>query len=259
MASIKGLMRGMVPTLVEQIIGAHKAFSRFSNQPWSGACSGRKRLAFTESRLSILPPAFIQSPSFVLDVGANRGQWISSLMELLPVNEVWIFEPNPDAMKICKTNVGEREGIVYFDLGLGDACGELVLNVTETSEFASLLEPRTEFLNASYGATAAHVVARNKVSIATLDSIVPEARSIDLLKIDVQGFERAVLTGARRVLANTRAVLIEVNLQSHYVGDDTFPALWNQLAEQGFSFWSMSPPSLDGSGKAFWADAVFVK
>jgi len=70
---------------------------------------------------------------------------------------------------------------------------------------------------------------------------------VDLLKIDVQGFERAVLLGARRVLGSTRAVLIEVNLQSHHAGDDTLPTLWNQLAELGFSFWSL------------WADAAFVK
>jgi hypothetical protein len=79
------------------------------------------------------------------------------------------------------------------------------------------------------------------------------------LKIDVQGFERAVLSGAQRVLRSTRAVLIEVILQSHYAGDDTLPALWNQLTNQGFSFWSLSPPIISRGGKAQWADAVFVK
>ena len=82
---------------------------------------------------------------------------------------------------------------------------------------------------------------------------------MDLLKVDVQGFEQAVLSGARRVLESTRAVLIEANLQSHYVGDDTFPSLWNSLASQGFSFWSLSLPYTGSGGKALWADAVFVK
>ena len=82
---------------------------------------------------------------------------------------------------------------------------------------------------------------------------------MDLLKIDVQGFERAVLAGARYVLKNTRAVLMEVNLQSHYAGDDTLPALWNQLAAQGFSLWSLSPPFTGADGKALWADALFLK
>ena len=63
------------------------------------------------------------------------------------------------------------------------------------------------------------------LEVCTLDSVLPESKLVDLLKIDVQGFERAVLSGAKRVLGNTRAVLIEATLQSHYVGDDNFPAL----------------------------------
>jgi len=69
----------------------------------------------------------------------------------------------------------------------------------------------------------------------------------------------AVLSGARRVLANTRCVLIEASLQSHYVGDNNLPALWNTLADQGFSFWRLSPLYLGQGGKALWADAVFVR
>jgi hypothetical protein len=50
-----------------------------------------------------------------------------------------------------------------------------------------------------------------------------------------------------------------VNLQSHYAGDETLPALWNQLASQGFSLWSLSPPFTGVDGKALWADALFLK
>jgi hypothetical protein len=81
---------------------------------------------------------------------------------------------------------------------------------------------------------------------------------VDLLKVDVQGFESAVLFGAQRVLRNTRAVLLEVLLKSHYKGDHTFPELWNQMTEYGFSLWSLSEPYSGSEGEALWADAVFV-
>ena len=180
-------------------------------------------------------------------------------MEVLPIAEAWIFEPNPEAMKICQSRLGFRPGIRYFEIALGDASGETELNVTASSDFASLLHPRIDFLEAHYGRNAAHVVTTKRVQIATLDSLIPESRSVDLLKIDVQGFERAVLLGARHVLRSTRAVLIEVNLQSHYAGDDTLPTLWTQLAELGFSFWSISPPYTGRGERALWADAVFVR
>jgi hypothetical protein len=46
------------------------------------------------------------------------------------------------------------------------------------------------------------------VAVRTLDSLVPN-RNVDLLKIDVEGFELMVLRGAREALARTRAIYFE--------------------------------------------------
>jgi hypothetical protein len=51
----------------------------------------------------------------------------------------------------------------------------------------------------------------NKAQVVTTES--PWAKEkIDLLKIDVEGFEFEVLQGARKVLAKTQAILVEVSL-----------------------------------------------
>jgi FkbM family methyltransferase len=258
MPDMRRIIGALSPLIITQIIQAKKALAPVSNHPWLEACSPRKLLAVNRSRFSILPKSFKTSPAFVIDVGANHGSWTGSLLELLPIPEVWIFEPNPEAMKICRKRVGSRSGVKYFDMALGDAAGQITLHVTASSDFASVLPPRTEFMEKHYR-NAASIVLNKQVEVCTLDSLVPESKSVDLLKIDVQGFERAVLSGARRVLANTRSVLIEVNMQSHYVGDDNFPALWSILADQGFSFWALSPPFLGQAGQSLWADAVFVR
>src|SRR5260370_33863229 len=127
-------------------------------------------------------------------------------------------------------------------MALGDAACQIMLHVTAASEFAAILPPRSDFLEKQYRKSAGSVVLSKQVEVRTLDSLVPESRSVDLLKIDVQGFERAVLSGARRVLADTRSVLIEANLQSHHVGDDNFPSLWSILPDPEFSSSPLSPP-----------------
>jgi FkbM family methyltransferase len=259
MPDMRRIIEALSPSIITQIIQAKRALAPVSNHPWLAACSPRKLLAINRSRFSILPVSFKRSPEFVIDVGANLGNWIGSLLQLLSIPEVWIFEPNPEAMKICRQRIGNRSGVQYFDMALGDAAGQITLHVTASSDFASVLPPRTEFLDKHYRKNAASVVLSRQVEVCTLDSLVPDSRSVDLLKIDVQGFERAVLSGARRVLANTRSVLIEVNLQSHYVGDDNLPVLWSILADHGFSFWALSPPYLGQAGESLWADAVFVR
>jgi len=102
--------------------------------------------------------SFKTSPAFVIDVGANHGKWIGSLLELLSIPEVWIFEPNPEAMKICRQRIGSRSGVKYFDMALGEAPGQITLHVTASSDFASVLPPRTEFLEKQYAKNAARVV-----------------------------------------------------------------------------------------------------
>src|SRR5258708_19712938 len=169
--------------------------------------------------------SFKTSPAFVIDVGANHGKWIGSLLELLSIPEVWIFEPNPEAMKICRQRIGTRSGVKYFDMALGEAPGQITLHVTASSDFASVLPPRTEFLEKQYAKNAARVVLSKQVEVCTLDSLVPQSRSVDLLKIDVQGFERAVLSGAPRVLPNPPSLPIHVTIHSHSLAHPDLPLL----------------------------------
>lgn len=259
LGGLRRIGRGLSPHFFVQLNDARRKLGTVSGHPWLDACFSDKLQAIESARYSILPAACKRSPSFVIDVGANEGQWLSSLLKLVPISEVWVFEPNPDAMKICQRRLGNSPAIRYFGVALGDVSGSIDLHITDSSDFSSVLQPRAEFITAHYGTGGATIAATKQVPLRTLDSLVPESRSVDLLKIDVQGFERAVLSGARRVLARTRAVLIEANLHSHYTGDDTFPNLWNELAAQGFSFWSLSQPHIGHDGKALWADAVFVK
>jgi FkbM family methyltransferase len=259
MSSSRDFIGTLVPPLFTRIIEANRLLAPVSNHHWVRSVFPMTLMNVRKSRLSILPLSFRRSPGFVIDVGANQGQWIGALLHLLPITEVWIFEPNPDALKICQKRIGKRPGIKYFDMALGETVGKITLHVTAASNFASALQPRVEFLEKHYSKNAARIVSSKQVEVTTLDSIVPESKSVDLLKIDVQGFERAVLSGARTVLTKTRCVLIEMNLQPHYVGDDTLPLLWSILADHGFSFWALSPPYAGRTGESLWADAVFLR
>src|SRR5216684_5449951 len=158
MPDMRRIIGALSPLIITQIIEAKRALAPVSSHPWLEACSPRKLLALNRSRFSILPMSFKTSPAFVIDVGANHGKWIGSLLELLPIPEVWIFEPNPEAMKICRQRIGSRPGIKYFDMALGDAAGQITLHVTASSDFASVLPPRTEFLDKHYRKNAASVI-----------------------------------------------------------------------------------------------------
>ena len=211
------------------------------------------------SRFVLLPKSLRRPLSFVIDVGANQGQWITSLLALLPVTEVWIFEPNPAAMAECRRHLKRVAGVSFNQVALGSKAGKATLQVTKASDFSSLLQPNNQLIHANYGDDPTQIVAQQAVEVRALDALVPGEKMVDLLKIDVQGFEREALRGARNTLQRTTALLLEVNFQSHYQGDDTFPSLLDLLTrELGFQLWGLSPPYRGNSGQALWADALFV-
>jgi FkbM family methyltransferase len=220
--------------------------------------SRANREALINSRVEHLPIALRRQLSLVVDVGANTGQWLGALRKFVKVERAEVFEPNPEAFEVLKASLGDDPGIRLHLTALGSAPGISTLHVMRTSSLSSLLRP-VESLAAQYTEEHASVLREVEVPVTTLDSVLPRGSDVDLLKIDVQGFERAVLLGGLDTLKRTRALLVEMNFISHYEGDDTFASLADLLiGKLGFEFWDMSAPHRGPDGRALWADAVFT-
>src|SRR4029077_16941335 len=113
---------------------------------------------------------------------------------------VYAFEPNPPTYEfLCKNiSLNSIQNVIHAQrLGLSDCDGE-----------ASLAEP-------SGNSGAATLVAGQGIQVTTLDAFVSKNNlpRVDFIKIDVEGMERSVLRGARRVIRNQPApmILIEVH------------------------------------------------
>ncbi len=92
----------------------------------------------------------------------------------------------------------------------------------------------------------------------TLDSMTAELPEISLLKIDVQGFEKAVLAGATQSLGRTTFLLIELNYMPQYVGGSWFGDLHQILTEQHpFVLVDASKP-LRLNGRASMSDGLYL-
>jgi FkbM family methyltransferase len=222
------------------------------------AASKANRDALVASRIEHLPRALRSKLSFVVDIGANTGQWISALQRFVAVEHAEVFEPNPEAFERLRSNLADKTNFRLHRNALGMRQGVSTLHVTCESSLASLLHP-SKLLEEQYTNCNARVVSEIQVPVMTLDEVLTGEAAIDLLKIDVQGFERPVLLGGAKTLSRTRSLLIEMNFVSHYEGDDSFASLTDLLTRRfGFEFWDMSLPHRGPDGRALWSDAVFI-
>jgi FkbM family methyltransferase len=138
----------------------------------------------------------------VVDVGANAGVFSYFVHTVNPRSDIIAFEPLP-AMAARVRALKERAGLNLEcrELALSNAPGEAVLETVHGYDGTSRL---------AAGAAAGGL----RVRLSTLDAELPE-RPVDLMKIDVEGWEPEVIEGGARVLARTRHLIVEAHSAGH--------------------------------------------
>jgi len=168
------------------------------------------------SCLTLFPPGQAEKLRYVVDVGANTGQWSSMLLNCIAPEKLVIVEPLPDAFAILREKFGGNRRVELHNLAIGERESVEKLKLTRDTTGASLLQPREE-MRAVIGSNW-RVASEVEVKMTTLDRLLVDHSEVSLLKIDVQGYEKAVLSGAKQTLAKTEFVLIELNFMPQYEG-----------------------------------------
>jgi FkbM family methyltransferase len=144
----------------------------------------------------------------IVDVGANIGIYACVGAAHLPADGHLIaFEPVPANLELLHHNLAENglsSQVTAEPLALSDKAGDTVIHLAPSSGNHSL---------------AARVAGDSGTSlpvrVTTLDEYVGTDRQIDLLKIDVEGYDGYVLRGASRVLREHRPTLLVEFVPTH--------------------------------------------
>lgn len=138
-------------------------------------------------------------PVVAFDVGAAQGVWSEAVLARNPAATIFAFEPMPATFERLSAHLGDR--VRLNACALGEAAGHAEMFAPpggdeQDGELASL-----HVRDLSRFDLAVETIGR--VEVRTLDDFCAEHEiaRIDLLKIDTEGHELAVLTGAERMLA----------------------------------------------------------
>lgn len=137
------------------------------------------------------------------DVGGNKGDYTLMLKKSFPNSKITTFEPNPNTYKVLKKNIGDKSNLI--NKGIGEQEGELQLFFDVNNKTSVQASSNPEILKEIAGTLELESV---KIEVITLDNFVKEDR-IDLLKIDVEGFELEVLKGAEKLIKDNKIKIIQ--------------------------------------------------
>lgn len=219
------------------------------------------RTPATDPFLQLLQVIRSQSIDTVIDVGANSGQFASTLRFCGFQGDILSFEPLPDAYrKLERVSSADSRWRIHDRCAVGDTTGSAVINVAGNSVSSSLL-PMTEAHSSA--ASESRYVDTLAVPVIRLDEVAEDyalGSSRCLLKIDAQGFEWQVLDGARITLGSCQAVICELSLVHLYEGQRLWLDVIERFSQSGFVLWALQRGFVDkATGRSLQMDGIFVR
>jgi len=158
----------------------------------------------------------------ILDVGANRGQSLASLLSVIPDATVHCFEANPLYVDVlAQVARALRHNCVVHPYGLGEENGQLTFFVPwsgdtpyleECSTLRSYFE--TPWVAQKFVERGGLALEEHKVQIRKGDELGLRPQ---LVKIDVEGAEKSVIRGLQETIQAARPILLVENSDWHGV------------------------------------------
>jgi FkbM family methyltransferase len=161
----------------------------------------------------------------IFDLGANRGQSIKRFKKIFPYSKIYSFEPIEELIKELTAIYNNDESIILNNCAVGDINGKLKFNQYARSGISSFnnVTPDTKWINERIGKNEEKLIKQFNSEIVTLDDYCfkNNINSINLLKIDVQGYESKVLKGAVNLLKFSNIDIIELEMHHDEIYENT--------------------------------------
>lgn len=163
----------------------------------------------------------------IIIVGAWRGEEVDSFLQYKNAR-IFCFEPNPSNFGYLKTKFSHEPRVHCFPFAVGAENKKIDLfesNITGTDSCLPIID-----------SSQLYTKVKHVVDMRTLDSVTELSNiKIDLIWIDVQGYELEVLKGASQTLSRCSSVFTEVGINSpHYLDAVSYPTITSFLTNQKF-------------------------
>jgi FkbM family methyltransferase len=163
-----------------------------------------------EPELRLIFKKYVPTGGVVVEVGANIGWHLLLFSSLVgPAGHVHAFEPNDSVYTELKHNLllNDRHNVTTWELALSHEAGTALFNGVAVNE---------------NGAGNGHLVGTEQsigepnfrsVKMETMDGLGLNLERLDLIKIDVEGAEYAVLAGAMATIGRFLPVVVYEHLE----------------------------------------------
>lgn len=171
---------------------------------------------------------------FILDVGANLGEWTRMAKEVFPDSIIYMIEPLSEMESNLKKICEEFPGTKYFPNGAGSKIENHVMTTWgDDLAGANCLVVENEYLKS--------INKQRIIPIITIDSLIEkgEIEIPELAKLDIQGYELEALKGATKLFGKTEVFILEASLFEFTSGNPILSEVIIFMAERGYEIYDL--------------------
>jgi FkbM family methyltransferase len=183
---------------------------------------------------------FCERATGILEIGANVGYYTVQGALAAPQIPYTAVEAHPESAEIVRHNLGLNE-IDHVRVVHGAVVGTVTAETVELAlpDLERYAAPTGAFLAKATEGVGSRRASRRSISVPAVaaGSLID---GVDLVKLDIEGFEYAVLEPIVQPLVERRGtILVEVLRDT-----PKLRSLLTGMADQGYRFWLVSDPAL---------------
>lgn len=204
---------------------------------------------------------YLPSNPIVLEAGSFDGNDTKKMAQLWPYGTIYAFEPVPENFANLEKNSSNYLNVQRFSVALSDKNGtaeffnSAYANTPDVpSQSGSLLSPK-EHLDYDHNVVFNKIIS---VPTITLDDWAQQngVTRIDLLWLDMQGYELNVLKASPNILKTVKVIYTEVEFVEAYAGQYLYQDVRKFLEAQGFL---LVARDFDEPSQYWFGNAIFVR
>jgi len=164
----------------------------------------------------------------ILDLGANKSLWSREATKAYPSAAYYLIEPQEEMVSFLQEFCKEYQGSKYFIAGAGKKNEVLELNVYDSLAGSTFMGDEN---------SNTHVIGKRAVDVVSIDSLIETNQipdTIELVKLDIQGFELEALKGATKLFGKTEVFILETSMFKYYTGLPIFSEVVNFMLDKDY-------------------------
>ena len=185
--------------------------------------------------------SYVKKGDKIIDIGANIGTiTLTCSKKTSNEGQVYSIEPNPNTFKFLEKNIllNKVSNVKLFNYAVGDKSGLVDFSIIRSDGQSKIIE--NEFINDP-------VVLKGKkiqVPVISIDNLIKDESIFSLIKIDVEGYEKFVIQGAKNIIKNTKCIYFEVVEKNYKKYGYTAKEIYDLLQSYGFQLFLIKERSI---------------